>query len=161
MSSIAGLCDWIHSLLFGWMWRFEWPFRIDRKIDSVYYTVRSWFFPWNRMRIRNMPRTYMEPGAQMPHAMFSLLCRFVENSRGDMDAFVKWSQLEGNACLREMLDLYHWYTSVNWEDPVGWPGDRADHDAKMAWAEKSNEFESVTVPAKCKQLVDLMGAMWS
>lgn len=153
--------DWTFETATGWMGRWEWTYGIHRRLSDAYYAVRSWFFPYNRLVIRNMPRTFMEPGAQMPHAMFSLLCQFVERSRGDIAAFEKWSQLEGNGCLREMLDLYRWYTTINWKDPVGWPGDGSDHDTQMEWADRIEHFESVIVPEKCKQLAGLMRSMWS
>jgi hypothetical protein len=93
-------------------------------IVHIWHTVQAWWQiwwgPYNRLKILNTPRTYSDPTHRAYHAVFSLLCWYVEKEYDDLDAYVEqvrqcpeddwdWSY------LFKTHELYHWYKNKDWE----------------------------------------------
>ena len=57
-------------------------FRVKKmQFDDLYYTVRSWFLPYNVIKIPTLPRTYQEPFDVLLHGSFQVLVDFVEEEQ--------------------------------------------------------------------------------
>lgn len=94
-----------------------------------YYPIRDYFFPHNVLRIRNTPRSWNDRSERVIHTVFSMLCDFVEKEEGGCTAFSEkiqkglalkgtedyWSGVEIDL---QILELYNWYNSIDWNDPV-------------------------------------------
>lgn len=107
-------------------------------IYSWYGLYRVLFRPWNRMKIRNCSRDYTEIDTRVFHSVFTLLCDYIEayhpaDGEKDYGDYVKWCIEESKTTddngqnwfpphqLQNAIaswNLYQWYTSVNWKDPV-------------------------------------------
>jgi hypothetical protein len=102
-------------------------------VNPWYYPIRDWIFPHNELKIRNIPRSWSDRDERLFHAVFSILCDFVEKEHRDGINSLKEhivemeSLLEKNPELagqlertRETVALYEWYTSVGKSDPNFW-----------------------------------------
>ena len=85
------------------------------------------FTPSNKLHIRNLTRDWHDRDVRILHANFSILCDFVEKEYGGLDKLeedIKYFEdrpAEDNwgAHLpekKEMVALYKWYNSINWND---------------------------------------------
>lgn len=108
--------------------------------SSIAQRFAAWryrtFTPSNRLTIRNVPQSYADHAERYFHAAFTVLCNFVERERGgesqiENDISKNVAQIDRNqdnltvAILREqvavdraIVELYGWYTSIDWNDPV-------------------------------------------
>ena len=115
-------------------------YKIVEMFTSVAQKYSAWryrkFTPSNRLKIRNVPESYADHNERFFHAAFTVLCDFVENERGgeskietDISKHIEsidpnssdWMltvQREDIAADRTMLELYGWYNSIDWNDPV-------------------------------------------
>jgi len=120
-------------------------------ISPIRIALHTAFRPWNRLRIRNCPRSFTEPSQRTLHAVFSLLCEYVEEQvfdygtrkcgRDGLAARMVWlaTYPESQQQFRdeaELLRLYDWYIDVNWDDPT--PRDRYASDRD--WLKADDEF---------------------
>lgn len=48
------------------------------RLSLKYYKVRSWFFPYNVIKVYNIPRTWTDRSEVLFHAVFTVLVDFVE-----------------------------------------------------------------------------------
>ena len=184
---LADAMDWVYDLLTGWTHRWDAAHYFVQRWNNLYYVPRSWLFPYNRLVVRNVPRTYSDPVNRLPHAMFSLLCEYVEREYGPRRPFDEYvadarksvaeyeawkaagndgyppnSMYGGYAvAVIELSDLYYWYKGINWDDPVGTPRDDAPQPEWDSWCERLDNLIEKDLPAKCKHLIDNMGAMWT
>lgn len=123
-------------------------------ISPIRIALRTAFRPWNRLRIRNCPRSFTEPSQRTLHAVFSLLCEYVEEQVVDYGTgkYGRDGLAERVAALAgkpgaepshrqelELLRLYDWYVGVDWSDPVpGW-----GYVNGMTWAEAYEQFDEL------------------
>jgi hypothetical protein len=102
-----------------------------------YYTVRSWFFPYNVVRIKTLPRTWCDRVEVMYHGAFQVLVDFVEKEWAGSEYHGKLFNIEEerarmvaagndpehieleismlerqNASTQEIMDLYNWWTKI-------------------------------------------------
>jgi hypothetical protein len=168
-----GRCLW-HAL--GYLWEREWreAWHALRDIDShIMWYVRALYAPYNRLTVRNVTRKYCcDADIYLIHAMFSVLCRHVERAEGGVEGLR--ANLAGQRertdwpshaaawadAYQTMLDLYEWYTGVNWAAPVPFPRE-ADEAGRRKWAEEDEAFWHTTCPEKMRELVRIHGFMWT
>jgi hypothetical protein len=80
---------------------------------QMWYYIKSRF--WLKQKIVN-PRYlsygYHDPVALLPHAMFEVLCNFVERELGP-DCYVDWDYTpEHSHAYQEFMSLYKWWKEV-------------------------------------------------
>ena len=120
--------------------------------DSVSRAYYALFYPWNRIKVRNLSRFYTcDRDYLLFHTNFSILCDFIEKQKpkfpqskdGYGDNWYEVGQVFNG--------LYKWYTSIDWKDPVP----RLSNDKDREWGERLDEFDE-----KCKENLILL-AKWS
>ena len=94
------------------------------------------FSPSNRLRLRNTPRSWVDRDHRFFHAAFTVFLDFVEYEADGVaglqqrvsrlreyaaeqtidDATIN-AQKDIQVCVK-MIELYEWYTSINWSEPV-------------------------------------------
>lgn len=115
------------------------------------------FSPSNVLQIRNVPREWIDRDARLFHAAFTVLMDFVDN---EMDgatglqryvvALRKNAQANANDVADQMsqqaldayvkmLELYNWYASIDWQDPI---------QKSPAYAEMLEKIEYRTQPTE-------------
>lgn len=79
----------------------------------MWYYIKSRF--WLKQKIVNpryLSHGYHDPVALLPHAMFEVLCNFVERELGP-DCMIDWEADEHHAhAYREFMSLYKWWREV-------------------------------------------------
>jgi hypothetical protein len=103
---------------------------VDRWWRRTHYRL---FTPSNILRLRNVERGWIDRNDRFFHAMFTVLCDFVEKEhdgaaglRKNIAFLKKATAKDPNDAiaarnLREnvaFLRLYRWYTSIDWQNPV-------------------------------------------
>lgn len=142
----------------------EWCYNFERRyIDSWYYPIKDFLFPWRTLRIRNLPRSYTEPSERVFHAVFTLLCCHIDGNEGGRAKFVERiayhaEQMHDHSHLKawhdayvEMLAAYDFYNRIDWDNPGGYDWNnahctcglgvircRCNHDERMAAVEKGD-----------------------
>ena len=88
------------------------------KIKLYYYEIRAIFKPYNRIKVRNCPRTWTDQDNILFHGMFSVLCDFIERENKDWQERIKNTEDLWYKANNILNDLYVWYNSVDWNDPI-------------------------------------------
>ena len=107
-------------------WIVEKYTQVAQRYDAWNYRT---FSPSNRMRLRNTPRHWVDRDHRLFHASFTVLCDFVESEKDGVDQIEQEivelqneQDLQGVhdqiATLQKIVELYRWYTSTDWDDPV-------------------------------------------
>lgn len=102
----------------------------DRLVNYV-DSIRN---PGNVVTLRNC--IYADHREQILHANFSILCDFCENVMGGAE---KWSErietLEDHWKESEtaLLNLYNWYNSIDWKNPVPCTEEHSKILEKINW----------------------------
>ena len=136
------------ALLWCWLW------------NPIAWRLRWVFAPYNRLRVRNLPRSYMDRDQTMMHAMFSVLCDFIERECDGADGMrkdVEWRRKEGDGWAEpnaELLRIYEWYCGVDWDDP----SDFAKDDEE--WFDRDKEFNKACED-NLASLLKYRGYMWT
>lgn len=52
--------------------------RLRQKMKDYYYEIRCYFYPYNILRIRSLPRTWVDRDELLLHAAFQILIDYVE-----------------------------------------------------------------------------------
>lgn len=149
------ICDWFDS------------FR--KKCRSVKYKIKYLFFPNNVLKIKTLPRHWMDRDEVMLHACFQILCDYVErecnneyhaltpiNIEKDMESYKEWDAesqesmrkglIEQNRITQEILDLYNWWKkrkeTRNKNDPLNETDSLPDNDSLLDCSEvvKRDEY---------------------
>ena len=83
-------------------------FRVKKmRLNDLYYTVRSWFLPFNVIKIPTLPRTYQEPFDVLLHGSFQVLVDFVEEEQIPwVEAWTGKKNLRAEDAFRTQLSDY-------------------------------------------------------
>lgn len=96
-------------------------------------TTYKWFTPSNRLVLRNVEAGWVDRDDRLFHAMFTILCDFVEKEMDGPQKFrkiLKKTQKDAKndpkdvhlqvyyERMRILYSLYNWYTRIDWQDPV-------------------------------------------
>lgn len=106
----------------------EIKFQVWEWFYDKYIFVKDIFFPWNRLKIRNLSRRYCDKDTMLVHSTFTILCNLVEREYGSyekFDNYIKelykdnnYSKSKWIEALESLREAYIWYTTVNWKNPV-------------------------------------------
>lgn len=83
-----------------------------------YYEIRAIFKPYNRIKVRNCPRTWTDRDNILFHGMFSVLCDFIERENKNWEEKIKDTESGWHETNNILNNLYVWYNSVDWDKPV-------------------------------------------
>lgn len=104
--------------------------KIEQYLYSLKCKLKSYIRPYNVLKIRNVDREYTDYDIIMLHANFSILCNFCEREMGGLSNWknrIHELTLESgkyagvDLTIKEeniLINLYVWYNSINWNDPV-------------------------------------------
>lgn len=164
---------------------------VQRKCRDAYYWAWSLVKPHNIQRIRNVPRTWNDRSERLPHAVFSMLCDFVERECDGIDkleARVKagWEYadkikaeceaggypLENSTypLLKHQYDaegafceIYRWYNAVNWKMPDGvdWSKVKVGAPGECERIRTAEETWWDKETEMLKRVIDLRGRLWT
>lgn len=96
-------------------------------------TTYKLFTPSNKLLLRNVGNGWIDRDERMFHAMFTILCEFVEKELDGPEKLRKILRkmrktIKNNAndagfanqyhAMRTFYRLYRWYNTVNWDNPV-------------------------------------------
>lgn len=71
--------DKIKQILFQLQHRF-WTYKIfGKNLDDGYYFIKNWISPYNVIKLRALDRDWHDTDEKMFHAVFELLCQYIEN----------------------------------------------------------------------------------
>jgi len=138
------------ALLWCWLW------------NPIAWRLRWVFAPYNRLRVRNLPRSYMDRDWIMLHAAFSILCDFVERECGGAEGMRKdiaWRVREDDHWAvpnAELLRIYEWYCGVDWDDPVPFVKEQCE----ISWVDREKAFNK-TCEDNLVSLMKIRGYMWT
>lgn len=150
-------------------WRGNWRetyYSFRAVLDDVMWYVRGVYAPHNVLKLRNVGRRYVhDANVRLLHAMFSILCRHVERGEGGRAALANlaagaYEQRQRDA-YSKMLELYDWYLSVNWEEPVPSPPEDASREQWQAWICADEKFHGEVCAEKMHALVSVRQYMWT
>lgn len=77
-----------------------------------------WFTPANKLNIRNVPKSWTDRDDIMFHAIFTIICDFVEKEYGGRDELAEDAENENAKPQQVILAIYDWYNEIDWSDPV-------------------------------------------
>lgn len=132
----------------------------------MYYPILNFFFPHNRLRIRNTPRSWNDRSERIIHAVFSMLCDYIEREEGGIAAFSEKVQeglsrkgtddyWPGTDRRLLMLELYNWYNAIDWKNPV--PCKDGDYVRQL----REEDLFWATAVEKAKQALDTSPGWWN
>jgi len=83
-------------------------FRVKKmRLNDIYYKVRSWFLPFNVIKIKTLPATYQEPFDVLLHGSFQVLIDFVEQEQIPwVEAWTGKKNLRAEDAFRTTLEEY-------------------------------------------------------
>lgn len=162
-------------------WFFEARYSFVRKyVYPWYYPIKDFFFPHNVLKLRNCPRCWTDRSERLVHAIFSMLCDFVEKEKDGREKFAAdiaesttptehWTPSEYEIRMiadqdetdKEILALYDWYMGHNWEDPDGtnayWESGGRDYN----WAKQLEESQVKKEKEMMLRAIETKGAWWT
>jgi len=99
---------------------------IRRKIRSAYIDVKDVFFPWNKIKVRNMTRGWHDRDYVLMHAMFTIFCDYIEGEQPfvDWDSKNKQKRHTNIAEMREFVEKYYGKDAP--VDEYGWSREQMD-----------------------------------
>ena len=136
-----------------------WSFK--RRLNTLYYDIRSIFFPYNVIKIKSLRRTWTDRDEVMLHACFQILVDFVEKEKpfewfGDPDKDFKdtkgleeWEKqlhIDQGKWLKEVKTLYNWW--------------KKDYPAMVA-REDYEWFDYVKTEKMLKRLMKIRVHLWT
>ena len=114
--------------------------RAGNKLNNAYYEVRAFFFPYNIVKIKNLPRTWCDRDEVMLHAMFQILVDFVELEQ----PFVSWDykfkpkRFTDRKKMREWIET-HYNDKSKAADHYGYEMKGAE-ELENAWKEMQRSY---------------------
>lgn len=164
-----------------WWLEYRYRFR-QRWIHPWYYPIKDYFFPHNVLKIRNTPRSWNDRSERVVHAVFSMLADYLEREKGGREEFAKkiadvrayadekerqGNEWEPKQCRyqadndAEILAIYDWYMSVDWENPEGidWSSEMTTERCRAISA-KEDAFTAKTEEMLIRA-IKTRGAWWT
>jgi hypothetical protein len=79
-----------------------------RTLRQMWIAMRDFLFPWNKLSIRTLDRSWHDRTTVIVHANMQILCDFVENEKPF--EFIDWESDEGHSHAAAVInDLYNWW----------------------------------------------------
>src|SRR5271167_952991 len=103
---------------------------IWKRITSLKYAIRCFFFPYNVVKIDYLPRTWCDRDWVMFHAIFQILVDFVELEQ----PFKDWKSKNWSSRHTDREEMHSYVNSLPIED-MDW----ADDETKAQWERSLTE----------------------
>lgn len=154
----------------------------NEKFRNCYYAVKDYFRPHNVLKIRNMPKSFVDKDEKVFHCVFSVLCDFVEKEHHGPEKYKEYIDMLGvfteeqkNEKNNEIwiehskrqaiehqkvLDLYNWYISIDWKDPIPFDWATSSNEECQNQCKKEIEFYAECTN-KTKQAIESRSLWWT
>jgi hypothetical protein len=126
---------------------------------NIWYKFKCW--GWKRyttVKPRTLDHTWYDKSGLLPHVMFEILCRFVEEEMypDGEEGIVDWSWTDDHQNAHdEMISLYKWWTEEYEEDYPFNIEPTPDNAFEL------EEQAQKTLRENCKRLIDVSPYMWT
>lgn len=96
------------------------------KLYSWFYQFTQFAFtPSNKLTIKNIPRSWVDRDMRLFHAVFTILCDYIELEHDNHKQYVEWLEVkkeEDNSLILQWSNaydtqkLYNWYINIDWNE---------------------------------------------
>lgn len=127
-----------------------WEFTILWNLRAWKYGIRNWFFPYNVLKIKTLPRSWVDNDIRLLHACFFMLTEWAE----------KEQPYEFNSTREEYIESYTFQGETQWDRVK----DRDTLHELYAWwkeYEKLEESDFDLEQKKLHTLIRLRGHLWT
>jgi len=127
-----------------------WEYTIRWKMRDWYYGIKNWFFPWNVVKIKTLPRSWCDNDTRLLHLCFLMLTDWVE----------KEEPYEFHSTREEYIKSYTWDGKVDWERVKG----RDTLHELYAWwksYQDTDDGDYELEQQKLHTLIRLRGHLWT
>lgn len=162
-------------------------YRMRKLRRSFWLRIKNYFFPHNVLKLRNCPRGWMDRSEQFPHAVFSLICDFVEKENGGREKFADGieghkkylAEVKATTTLEHdkdpeiiiltsqiksettVLEIYDWYLKVDWEDPEGINWETVDVDKDLEVIRQKEEQWDKDLKSMLMKAIEIHRCLWT